>query len=80
MINLPKDINEDLKRQEKHLNKISIAETDTDRISEKIAHKINKPKSELLINRTDSYRAKKEIQELIISNKHELALSEKYLW
>jgi len=80
MVNLPKDINEDLRRQEKHLKKMSTEESFTDKIADKITKRINKPKAELLINRIDSYRAKKEIQELISTNKQELALSEKYLW
>ncbi len=68
MINLPNTINESLVRQERHLQRIKNEGGATDRIVEKISKKIKKDKSDMLINKVESYRAKKELHEMLENN------------
>ena len=48
-------------------------------MADKIAKKLHKPKNELLINKIDSYRAKKEVEELV-SKYQDVSYSDKFAW
>ncbi len=80
MKNLPKDINHELSRQEKHLDRKNEEECHTDRMLNKISMKINKDKNDVLMNKVDIYRAKKEIREMMSNSVDPGLSSDPYLW
>jgi len=64
MKNLPKDINQNLTKQEKHLEVYNEEENIKNKIASRISQKINKDKKYLLLNRIENYRAKKDLEEV----------------
>ena len=59
--NMPKDIRQCLLLQNKKLNLQKLSEKNNVRISRYLSKKTNKPQNNLLINRVDSFRFKKEV-------------------
>ena len=59
--NIPKDIRQSLFLQNKKLNSLKLSEKNTMRMSRYLSKKINKPQNNLLLNRIDSFRYKKEV-------------------
>ena len=62
---LPAVIKNNLKKQEKNLDGVSHTLSEWTRVAENLSLKSHKEKESLLMNKTDSYRMKKEIRELI---------------
>ena len=61
MDNMPKDIRQCLWIQNKKLNSQKLSEKKAMRMSRFLSKKINKPQNNLLLNRIDSFRFKKEV-------------------
>ena len=61
MDNMPKDIRQCLLIQNKRLNSQKLSEKNAIRMSRFLSKKINKPQNNLLLNRIDSFRFKKEV-------------------
>jgi hypothetical protein len=59
--NMPKDIRQCLWIQNKKLNSQKLSEKNAMRMSRFLSKKINKPQNNLLLNRIDSFRFKKEV-------------------
>ena len=61
MDNMPKDIKQCLLLQNKKLNSQKLSEKNAIRMSRYLSKKTNKPQNNLLLNRIDSFRYKKEV-------------------
>ncbi len=82
MMNLPDEINLSLLKQEKHLMEYKEEENAKEKLAVRIAKKIHKDKKDLLLNQITTYRAKKELHELIDQKQCEVKkhYSGKDLW
>ena len=61
MENIPKDVKNSLLLQNKKLNLFKLSERKNFRMARYLAKKLNKPENNLLLNRVDSFRFKKEV-------------------
>ena len=80
MDNVPKDIKNTLLLQSKKLNLQKLSERKYTKMSKYLSKRLNKPQSNLLLNRIDSFRFKKEIINEIENNKPLDELYGKYKW
>lgn len=78
--NVPYFINESLNKQENTLHTYVADNYQYDHISNKISKLLNKEKDDLLMQKTDAYRAKKEVKELINLTHDTDELRGKYSW
>lgn len=75
MKKLPEEVNKSLNTQEKILNKKYNFDSNTHSMSRYLSKRVKKSEEELLMNKTDNYRLKKEIAEVFESKK---TVDEKY--
>ena len=79
--NIPSNIREGLNLQTKKLNLFKFTEIKNLKFSKYLSKKVNKPRNNLLLNRIDSYRFKKEVIKEMEFNKHkEDQEIGKYVW
>ena len=65
MKKLPRNIKDKLKQQEHHLTLKDINEAEQDKLIKKIANKLKCETNDVLINKSNVHRAKKELYEII---------------
>ena len=80
MDDVPKDIKQSLILQNRKLNLQKLSEKNRIWMSRYLSKKINKPQNNLLLNRIDSFRFKKEVINEIENNKPIEELYGKYKW